>query len=117
MAEDWWLYYDARGWLVGGAPMARWQSSLSRWAINARGKEPQGSGPQKPRAGTPLEIDVSERERREVDACNAEMERKRLAEAERIRANFEWGKSDPETRGPKPYPKHWETDQMQEVSE
>lgn len=119
MAEDWWLYYDARGWMVSGVTMVKWQSSLSRWANNARDKEGRDAPVKKPNPmGMKSKEDLAwEKEKREVDEFNAEQERKNKEYGIRFMANAAWARENPETRGPKPFPRWDETDMYQEVEE
>ena len=35
-AEDFWNYYESKGWVVGKTPMKNWHSAASRWARNQK---------------------------------------------------------------------------------
>lgn len=37
LAQKWWDYYDARGWMMGKSPMKRWRSAVNTWKHNQAG--------------------------------------------------------------------------------
>lgn len=39
--EEWWCYYDAKGWMIGKNKMVNWQSAIRTWEIRNKNHERQ----------------------------------------------------------------------------